>query len=76
MDRQDLRRPGLLVEVEVGEQVAEQRVRLAHVGPRVGASVGRGVEPLAAEEVVLDELDVRVVAEDLVVDVARAGRTG
>ena len=44
---------------------------LADVGPRVGPAVGRGFEPLAAQEVVLDELVVGVEAEGLVVDVAR-----
>ena len=42
----------------------------AHVGPRVGPPVGLRVQPLPAEEVVLDELGERVEAQLLVVDVA------
>ena len=76
MLRQDQRRPRLLVEVEVGDEVAEDGRVLADVGARVGAAVGRRVEALAAEEVVLDELDVGVEAQRLVVDVALLARTG
>ena len=47
-------------------EVAEDRAVLADVGPRVGPTVGGRIEPLPAEEVVLDELVVRVVAERLV----------
>ena len=46
---------------------------LADVGSRVGSTVGGRVEALAAEEVVFDELVVRVEAEGLVVDVAVFG---
>ena len=65
-----------LGEVEVVDEVAEDRRVLAHVGSRVRAAVGRGIEPLTAEEVVLDELVVRVEAQRLVVDVALLARTG
>src|SRR5213078_3403451 len=40
---------------------------------RVGASVGAGVEPLAVQEVVFDELVVSVERQDLVVDDALPG---
>ena len=52
---------------------AEQRARLAHVGRGSGRPSVLRVEPLPAEEVVLDELVVGVVAEDLVVDEAVPG---
>src|SRR5262249_35569904 len=76
VERQQHRRARNLAEVEVGRQVAEQRQILAHAGPGVGAAVGGGVEPGAAEEVVLDELQVGVAAERLVVDVALPGVGG
>jgi hypothetical protein len=62
MDRQDLGRPRPLIEVEVADQVAELAGGLADPGSRVGAPVGGRVEALSAEEVVLDELGVVVVA--------------
>ncbi len=68
MAGQDQRRPWALAEVEVGGEVAELGAVLAHVGSGVGASVGCGVDPLAAEEVVFDELQVRVEAQCLMVD--------
>ena len=58
------------MEVEVREQVAEDLRVLADVGPRVGTAVGARVQPGAAQEVVLDELEIRVEAQRLVVDVA------
>ncbi len=67
---------GALAEVEVPGQVAEDPLVLAHVGPRVGAAVGLGVQPGPAQEVVLDELEVGVAAVHLVIDEAapRVGR--
>src|SRR6267154_6336804 len=65
---QQQRRAGRLAEVEVVEQIPEDRGVLADVGPGIGPAIGRGVEPGAAEEVVLDELQVGVAAEDVVVD--------
>ena len=59
-----------LVEVEVLREVAEDRHVLPHVRARIGPAVGARVEALAVEEEVLDELEVRVEAERLVVDVA------
>src|SRR6516164_8182009 len=67
------RGPGRLAEVEVREQVAEDRGVLADVAARVGTPVGRGVQPGPAQEIVLDELVVRVEGQGLVVDVARLG---
>ena len=64
---------GVWLEVEVGGDVAEDRVVLADVGAGVGAAVGGGIEARAVDEVVLDELRVGVEAEDLVVDVALLG---
>src|SRR5580693_1825589 len=68
--RQEHRRAWRLVEVEVFKQVAEYGCIFPHVGPRIGPGICRRVEPGAAEEVVLDELEVGVAAEDLMVDVA------
>src|SRR6266550_34288 len=65
--------PGRLAEVEVRGQVAEDARVLADVGSRVGTAVRRGIQPGPAEEVVLDELVVRVEGQRLVVDVPRPG---
>jgi hypothetical protein len=73
LDREDQGRPRGLVEVEVGEQAAEGRLVLAHVGTRVRSPVRRRVKPLAAEEVIFDEFQVGVEAERLVVDVSGFG---
>ena len=64
------RRPWVLGEVEVVREVAEDRCVFADVGACVWSAVGARIEPLAAEEVVLDELRVGVEAERLMVDVA------
>src|SRR3954451_360549 len=64
----DERRPRRLRKVELVAQVAESRHLLAHWWGRVQAGVGLRIEPLAAEEVVLDELQVRVEAQRLMVD--------
>src|SRR6476659_7910046 len=61
---------GRLGEVEVADEVAQHRLVLADAGARVWSAVGSGIDAGAAEEVVFDELDVRVVAEYLAVDVA------
>src|SRR5438094_2901693 len=60
--------PRLLPEVEVADEVAEDRHVLAHVGARIRAPVGGRIEPLRVQEIVLDELRVGVEAQDLVVD--------
>src|SRR5947207_1072153 len=70
---QDDRRPGWLGEIEVVAEVAELCGRLSYVGSRVGSCVGGRVESLTAEEGVLDELGVGVVAQCLVVDVSLLG---
>src|ERR1035438_3538943 len=62
--QQDRRARGL-VEVEVLVDVAEDGFILADVGAGIGPAVGGGVEPVAAEEVVLDELQVGIAAERL-----------
>ena len=53
MHRQDHRGAGRLVEVEVGEQISEDRIVLADVGAPVGARV----ESLAAQDCVLIATD-------------------
>ena len=63
----------MLVEVEVARQVAQDLEALSHVGPGIGSPVRPGVEALPAQEVVLDERQVGVKAQDLVVDVALPG---
>src|SRR5207245_11029158 len=70
MQREEHRRPRGLGEVEVREEVPQDPGALANVGPGVRPPVGPRVEALAAQEVVLDELQVRVEREDLVIDVA------
>jgi hypothetical protein len=64
---------GTLIEVEVVDEVAEDLCVLADVRSWVGAAVGRGVQALSVEEVVFDELVVRVETQRLVVDVAVLG---
>src|SRR5882757_6232317 len=73
---QQERRPRWLVEVEVVDQVAELWHVLPHVGTGIGAPVRLRVEPGAAEEVVLDELQEGVAAERLMVDDALLGVGG
>ena len=58
------------------DEVAEDLRVLAYVGAGVGSAVGPGVDPLPVEEVVFDEFEVGVLAEDLVVDVALSWRRG
>ena len=70
---QQQRREGGLAEIEVLGQVAQDRLVLADVGPGIWAPIGRGIKPGAAEEVVLDELQVGVAAVCLVVDVTPPG---
>ena len=69
MGRKQERPARTLAEVEVGDEVPELGGVLPHVGAGVGPAVGEGVQPRAAQEVVLDELEVRVEREYLVVDV-------
>ena len=68
--------PGCWLKSNSLTQVPERLCVLADDRSRIGAAVGPRVEPLPAEEVVLDELQVRVEGERLVVDVARAAPTG
>jgi len=71
VDGEHYRGAGRLVEVEVVGQVAEDLRLFTDIRPRVGPSVARRVETLAVEEVVFDELVVRVEAQRLVIDIAR-----
>src|SRR5437773_670056 len=73
VQRQKKRPARLLAKVEVADEVPELRQSLTHVGPGIRPSVRLRVEPGAAEEVVLDELGVRVEREHLVVDEAGPG---
>lgn len=56
----------MLLEVEVVDQIPEERIVFSHIGPAVGG----GVEALATEEVVFDEFDVGVMAEGLMINVS------
>src|SRR6185312_5860212 len=69
MERQDERPARLLFEVEVLRKVAENLGALADVRPPIGPSVGARVDAGSVQEVVLDELEVRVLAQRLMVDV-------
>ena len=71
MDGQNDGRTGCWLKSKSFAEVAEDRDVFADGWSGVGASVGFGVEALTVEEVVFDELVVRVEAQDLVVDVAR-----
>src|SRR5438876_346135 len=73
VDRQWLRSPGSLGEVEIGAQVAQHRGVLTHAGSRIRTPVGARIEALATQEVILDELDIGIEAQLLVVDVAMLG---
>ena len=68
LHRQGQRGAGWLGEVEGVSEVAELGGVLSDSWSRVGSPVGGGIEPGTAEEVVLDELEVGIVAENLVVD--------
>src|SRR5438128_1284375 len=63
----------LLRKVEVLREVAEPARVLAHVGSRIGPPVRFGIDALASEEVILDELEISIEAQRLVVDVALLG---
>jgi hypothetical protein len=65
--RQRQRWPCRLVEVEVAREVAEDRDVLTDGRSRIVPTIGRGIEALASEEVVFDELQVRVEAQRLIV---------
>src|SRR5439155_4532883 len=69
VERQDQRRPGLLVEVEVLDEIAQPGLILGDEWPGIGASVRRRIEPLSMQEVVLDEPQVAVRGQLLMVDV-------
>jgi hypothetical protein len=49
---EDHRRPRLLAEIEVLDQVSQQRQVLPDAGPGVRPAIGAGVEALVGEEIV------------------------
>ena len=55
-------------EVEFRTEIPEGGIVLANVGARIGASVGRGIDALPAEEHILDELGIGIMAQSLVID--------
>src|SRR4249920_1265543 len=67
---QDERWHRRLGEVELVREVTELRGVLPHGRPRVGPPVGQRVEPLAAQESILDQLEIGVERQRLVIDVA------
>src|SRR5262245_20781145 len=69
---QDHRLSRLLVEVELVGEVAQDGDFLTDRRARVRPAVGGRVEPLPAQEPVLDQLQIRVERERLAVDVALA----
>src|SRR5262245_62104204 len=70
---QDHRVARLLIEVELLGDVAELLDLFADRRPPVRAPVGLRIEPLTVEEAVLDQLEERVEAQGLVIDVALLG---
>ena len=72
MRRQQQRWARRLAEVEVAGQIPETRGFFAHVRTRVRPPIGRGIQALPVQEVVLDELQVRVVGELLMIDIPGA----
>ena len=68
VQRQRHRRERILREVELLRQVAEDRDVLPHRGARVRTPVGLGIEPLPAQEQILDELQIGVERQRLVID--------
>ena len=73
MHGQDRRRPGSLLEVEVGRDVPEHGCVLANVWPRIRPPVRGRIERLAAHEVALNEFEVGVEAQNVVIDVPSTG---
>src|SRR5262245_2337282 len=61
------RTPGRLGEIKVVDEVAELARTFAHDGAWIGPAVGLRVEPRAAEEIILDELQVRIGGQPLVI---------
>src|ERR1700752_3282849 len=59
---------GCLGEVKIIGQIAKLRCVLPYVGARVGPSVCSGIESRPAQEVVFDELEVGIRAENAVLD--------
>src|SRR6266540_3639001 len=68
--RQDEGRPGRLREIELVEQVPEDRLVLPDAGAGIPPPVLLRVESLAVQEPVLDELEIGVERQGVVVDVA------
>ena len=76
MNGQQLRWTWRLTEVEVRGEVPKAACALAHVWSRVRASVGTRIEAPAFQEVILDELQVRIETQGLMIDVTSAPRRG
>src|SRR2546421_9854118 len=72
VDRQQERQARRLGEVEVSQKVAESWLGLTDVRTVIRSAVGPRIEPGSAEEIALDEPDIRVERQHLMVDVSAA----
>jgi hypothetical protein len=63
-----------LVEVEVRQEVAKFWFGLADIRAVIRPTVGPRIEPGSAQEIVLDELDIRVERQHLMIDESAARR--
>ena len=71
MDREDQGLQGLPGKIKIIEQVAKLSCVLAYIGTGIGATIRLRIDALTAEEQILDQFDVGIVAQNLVVDVSR-----
>src|SRR5215468_3572645 len=71
--RQQERLARRLVEVEVAEEIAQDRLVFPDIGAAIRPAVGLRVEPGIVQKIILDELQIGIAAEDLMVDVALPG---
>jgi hypothetical protein len=68
IDRQDERGTRRQAEIEIKQQVAKLGHIFPHGGAGVGSAIRGGVETLAAQEYILDELEIGVKAEGLMIN--------
>ena len=73
MDGEDQRRTRGLVEIEIQQQVTQLSRIFTHVRPGVRSAVRGWIDALAAQEEILYELDIGILAQGLVVDEAFSG---
>jgi hypothetical protein len=68
MDREYQGLKGPLGEIEIHEQITNLGYILAYIRTGVGATISLWVDPLASEEQVFDQLDVRILALNLMIN--------